>query len=728
MKFSFQCNKKNLILTGIFFALALIMFVAARYPAPYLLLCPAVYFLICCTGIEFRGSWKWLTWIWTVIYFAAGPVFSTLCIQHVILEPELYRKTKQTILKLNVLCVCCIYLVCLAIFAEARHAWRLAHLFCLFIAFVDYFVYEFRENEVSFADITSVGTGLSVMKSYRLKLHTRGAIALLLTVTIFALIRKSRIEIRRLVRWIIRAAAIAALIALVVYLRGRTAKMATQTWEKKGTYKNGFVLNFVLGIGDAIIHEPEGYSEDIIAQLEEEYGKNREEGAASGTGGADSAQAGDGAEASDDTRAEGAARPVPGALPEGEARPVPGASDAANAAADDGTYKQAADPVKASLNGRKPVVITVMDESFCDFRKVGELTTNKEVMPFIDSLVENTIRGFALSSVYGAKTPNSEWEYMTGNTMAFLPEGSVVYEQFLSKKPTSMVSFLKNEGYTTIAMHPYQNTGWKRNTVYPRFGFDEMYFLEDGYFDETKILRKYITDQELFDKIIDRYERQQLEDPETPMFIMSITMQNHGGYREKYDNFNEEIVYQSPVGYYEDANQFLSLEYETDKALANLIGYFQDEDVPVEIVFFGDHLPSLTSAFFRALNGKGISGLTLTELEALFSVPFFIWTNYDTPEEEIPITSLNFLSTLVLQRAGFDLPPFNRFLADLMEHVPAMNARAFYSPSAGRYLHYDKAEGEEKEWIDKYNYLQYNEMFDKGGRSEYFFPYLNENG
>ena len=53
------------------------------------------------------------------------------------------------------------------------------------------------------------------------------------------------------------------------------------------------------------------------------------------------------------------------------------------------------------------------------------LETNVEVMPFIDSLTENTTRGFAQASVYGAKTPNSEWEYLTGNTMAFLPEGSV---------------------------------------------------------------------------------------------------------------------------------------------------------------------------------------------------------------------------------------------------------------------------------------------------------------
>ena len=464
-----------------------------------------------------------------------------------------------------------------------------------------------------------------------------------------------------------------ALVFTVMYVQDKSAKMATQTWEKKGTYKNGFVLNFILGVGDGIIKDPEGYDREIISALEEEYGR-------------------------DDTSGDG----------QKMAR----------------SAEEVALSAKLSNLDRKPVIITIMDESFADLRKLGDLTTNKEVMPFLDSLKENTLRGFSLSSVFGAKTPNSEWEYMTGNSMAFLPEGSVVYEQFITKTPTSLVSTLKNEGYTAVAMHPYQNTGWKRNIVYPTLGFDETYFLEDNYFDETNIIRDYVTDQELFDKIIERFEQQQETAPEDPLFIMSITMQNHGGYRQTYANFTNEIIYRSRYGNFDDANQYLSLCHETDKALKNLIGYFEKADVPVEIIFFGDHLPSLQTAFFRSLNGKGISGLTLTQLEELFSVPFFIWTNYDTPEKEISLTSLNFLSTMALSRAGIDLPPYNQFLADLMKKIPAMNARAFWSETEGKFLHYDKATGEEKEWIDKYNYLQYNEMFDKKGKSTWFFPYL----
>jgi phosphoglycerol transferase MdoB-like AlkP superfamily enzyme len=202
---------------------------------------------------------------------------------------------------------------------------------------------------------------------------------------------------------------------------------------------------------------------------------------------------------------------------------------------------------------------------------------------------------------------------------------------------------------------------------------------------------------------------------------MGITMQNHGGYTETYDNFTEDCY---KIGRsYTDANQYFSLVHQSDIALENLITYFSQVEDPVEIVFFGDHQPSLNSSFYPILNGKGLSGLTEDELEALYTVPFFIWTNYDTPEETVEITSLNFLSTLTLERAGIELPAYNQFLADMMEVVPAINSRGYYSKTQGSYLHVDDATGEEREWIRRYEILQYNSMFDKKGRSNVFFPY-----
>ena len=427
-----------------------------------------------------------------------------------------------------------------------------------------------------------------------------------------------------------------------------TYDVNTETWEQKGTYRNGYILNYILGIRDSFIAQPDGYSEEAIQKLEKKYSSN--------------------------------------------------------------------DKDYSKTDIKDPTIIVIMNESFSDLSVLGDLQTNIPLTPFIDSLKENTTKGYALSSVFGAKTPNSEWEYLTGNSMAFLPAGSVVYQQYISDTPTSIVSNLKDDGYTCVAMHPYYATGWSRNQVYPKIGYDEMHFIDD--FDQTKILREYITDQELYDKIIERYESRGANEK---LYLMGITMQNHGGYGEPYDNFYEGCY---KIGRsYTDANQYLSLVHESDKAVKNLIEYFSKVDDPVEIVFFGDHQPSLNSNFYPLLNGKGMSGLTEDELEALYTVPFFIWTNYDTPEETVDITSLNFLSTMTLERAGIELPAYNKFLADMMETVPAVNSRGYYSKEKQCYQHIDDATGEEAEWIKNYHMLQYNSMFDKKGRSNLFFPY-----
>ena len=366
-----------------------------------------------------------------------------------------------------------------------------------------------------------------------------------------------------------------------------------------------------------------------------------------------------------------------------------------------------------------PTIIVVMNESFADLNVIGKIQTNEPLTPFMDSLTENTIKGYAISSVFGAKTPNAEWEFLTGGTMAFLPVGSVVYQQYMTDTPTSLVSTLANEGYTCVAMHPYYETGWSRNLIYPKLGFEENYFIDA--FDQTQVVRKYVSDREVYRKIIERYENRSVNED---LFIMSITMQNHGGYTSSYENFEEN--YYKVGRSYSDANQYFSLVRESDDALKELISYFSSVEEPVEIVFFGDHQPSLTSKFYKLLNGKGLSGLTLEELQNLYKVPFFVWTNYDTPEEKVDVTSLNYLSTITLERAGVDLSAYHQFLRDLRNVIPAINARGYYSLEKGKYVHVEDATGTEAKWLSKYENLQYNNIFDEKNTSEIFFPYMKE--
>lgn len=47
----------------------------------------------------------------------------------------------------------------------------------------------------------------------------------------------------------------------------------TETWEQKGSYRNGYILNFVLSIRDCFIAQPDGYSKEAVKELEDQYSK-----------------------------------------------------------------------------------------------------------------------------------------------------------------------------------------------------------------------------------------------------------------------------------------------------------------------------------------------------------------------------------------------------------------------------------------------------------------------
>ena len=75
-----------------------------------------------------------------------------------------------------------------------------------------------------------------------------------------------------------------------------------------------------------------------------------------------------------------------------------------------------------------------------------------------------------------------------------------------------------------------------------------------------------------------------------------------------------------------------------------------------------------------------------------------------------------------LEEAGLPLPPWNRFLEQTRQIIPAINAYGYYSPAAGRFLTTEEAEGAEAAALQEYELLQYNAVFDKKNRSEVFFP------
>lgn len=367
-----------------------------------------------------------------------------------------------------------------------------------------------------------------------------------------------------------------------------------------------------------------------------------------------------------------------------------------------------------AVKGDLPNILVIMNESFADFSVLGEEPrTNQPVTPFLDALEENTVRGYALSSVFGGGTANSEFEFLTGASMANLPEGSTPYQQYIAEDTFALPWLLDSLGYETLATHPYIAHNWNRPLVYPHLGFEASAF-EEAY-PWKNLVREYVSDQEMYEYLLQRLE----DRGEKPLFLFGVTMQNHGDYLYIGEDYQQTIYLEGYGEAYPMAEQYLTLLNESDKALAYLLTALEDFPEDTVVLFFGDHFPKVEEDLFQTLHGGRFE--TLPEQMLQYQVPFFLWANYDLPEETVACTSLNYLGVYLLEAAGIDLPPYYQFLKELEQHIPAVNALGYYSLSQGTFLPLEEAEGEEAQWLNLYAQVSYNNLFDGDNRSDSFF-------
>lgn len=374
-------------------------------------------------------------------------------------------------------------------------------------------------------------------------------------------------------------------------------------------------------------------------------------------------------------------------------------------------------PVVGGATGdTQPVnVIAIMNESFADLGTVGDFTTNQDYLPFWRSLTENTVKGYAYSSVFGGTTANSEFEFLTGNSTAFTPPGTVPYQMYVKEGSESLVAQMNALGYTSIASHPYLSSGWNRPAVYADLGFSQSLFQED--FEGAEKYRNYITDQSNYEKLVQLYEEKQDDEK---LFLFNVTMQNHSGYDVPWTTLPREVYLTGTMqGRHPTVDQYLSLIYQSDKAFEYLINYFSQVEEPTVVVMFGDHQPQVAGSFYSKMLG---SSPDLATQQDKYKVPFLIWANYDIEEKDGIETSLNYISTLLCETANLPLTGYQQFLSELNETVPALNANGYMDRDGKWHERISTMSEEEQKALNEYQMLQYNELFEsRDERLEDFF-------
>ena len=417
------------------------------------------------------------------------------------------------------------------------------------------------------------------------------------------------------------------------------------------------------------------------------------------------------------------------------------AAGSAGKSGTDGRANKTSPKTVALKKGEKPDIIVVMDEAFSDLEINGDVETSEEVMPNMERLKKESLQGYAYVSVFGAGTSNTEFEFLTGDPMAFLPPASNAYQLYVQEEQPGLALTLKKAGYTTHAFHPYFRGNWNRPRVYESMGFDDYHGIEDMFSREfvdaytnnpnakytlNKLLeeegkssdiflRRYVSDAYDFSELITRYEKR---DKSKPYFMFNVTMQNHSPYDLFMDTKYDSIKLRGLTGTYPKTEQYLSIIHQTDKALGDLVAYFEKADRPVMIFFFGDHQPSIENDFYEEVTGTAPSDMEGMTLMDRYSTRFMMWSNFGTPAGWTGNISTNYLSAMMMENTGLEMTDFMRYLQAMYEKYPVVTGQGCVAAD-GTYNSSAAEAGSED--LDDYAKLVYNNLSDEENRSKDIF-------
>ncbi len=360
-------------------------------------------------------------------------------------------------------------------------------------------------------------------------------------------------------------------------------------------------------------------------------------------------------------------------------------------------------------------LIFIMNESFSDLTAAfPNLELSEDPLAFYHSLTENTVKGTMISPVTGGGTANVEFEYLTGDSLAFLPSSTVAYQLYLYDGCPSLVSQAKDLGYHTIAFHPYLSSGWNRTSVYPWLGFDEVHFQEDV--QDPQYIRNYVSDLSDYEQLF-----RWTEENDGPTMIFNVTMQNHSGYSQGWNNLSGDVNVTGGAKSSSITTQYFSLMKESDQAIQALVEHYSQVEEKTMIVFFGDHQPPLGNTFFETLYGKKLDERDPEEVQQAYETPFFIWANYDIPERDDVHISSNYLGVLAAEAAGLPLTGYQQLLSRLMDVLPVAGTAGYVTADSQVTQEVEELPGYVQSLYHEYELAAYNHLFDEKHHPENFF-------
>lgn len=372
----------------------------------------------------------------------------------------------------------------------------------------------------------------------------------------------------------------------------------------------------------------------------------------------------------------------------------------------------------AANKGDYPDVIMLMSESLWDPTRLENVELSADPMPTIRAKQS----GDVFSPEFGGMTANVEFEALTGFSNAFLPYGSIPYQQYIRRPVPSLASFFRGEGYSAIAMHPFQEWFWNRKQVYKNFGFEE--FRSEETLPAMEKRGNFASDDALMNEIMATADT-----AKNPLFLFAVTLQGHGPYEAaRYAENTIDVT----GGLTASASQALATYsqgvVEADDALLKLMRWAKKRDRETIIILFGDHLPPLGQTFVESGYMPGMVASRRAPLDVMkkeHETPLVVWSSKKGVRKNIGTISPALLPYHVLKTAGFSDPFYTGTLGDVQQEFSVIDRHMLVATDGNAMPDWSIAPNAVPDVVRDYRLLQFDMMFGAQYGRERFFPGFN---
>lgn len=367
----------------------------------------------------------------------------------------------------------------------------------------------------------------------------------------------------------------------------------------------------------------------------------------------------------------------------------------------------------AQFEQLKPSVICIMNESFADLSIFNGLGCGYQGPTRFKSIDDALMQGVSYMSAFGAGTCNSEFEFLTGHSMAYLGAGVYPFMTYNLIPTENLARQFKKLGYRAVAMHPNHATNWNRENVFADMGFDKFLSIED--FAGAPELCRKVTDAATYDKCLEV-----LRQSDKPVFIHDVTMQNHSAYDTGLVPADQQLHLELS-GVKDDVvtwtDEYCSLMEASDKAFADFLDRLRELDRPVVVVMYGDHQPFFTDRYNDLYFTDEDEA---THTERIWQTRYVVWANYDVAgnaqtSEELD-TSIDNVGALALNAIGAPLTSYQQARLQNRTNMPSVNVVGKQAADGTWYIPEAKdMPSKLQNANDRLERMQYRKLFDHGG-------------